>query len=74
METFSIEDDNGKFYYIKYDNDPNHQYYHRLDGPAQEWNDGDEMWYINGYYVRVTCQEDFEKSIPYREWNLKAFK
>jgi hypothetical protein len=26
--------------------------YHRLDGPAIEWNDGDKVWFINGKFHR----------------------
>lgn len=27
--------------------------YHRLDGPAIEWEDGDKEWYINGLHHRL---------------------
>ena len=26
--------------------------YHRTDGPAIEWNDGDKVWFINGKFHR----------------------
>lgn len=25
--------------------------FHREDGPAIEWNDGYQMWYLNGFYI-----------------------
>ena len=39
--------------------------YHREDGPAQEYCNGDKVWYYHGKFF--TSQEEFERLI-----NLKA--
>ena len=37
------------YYYLKNGN----KIYHREDGPAIEYGDGDKAWYINGKYHRL---------------------
>jgi len=37
--------------------------FHRLDGPAIEFEDGEKMWYINGSRIPVNSQEEFERYI-----------
>jgi hypothetical protein len=42
--------------------------WHREDGPAVEWSNGDEEWYINDKLHRINGPAvDFEKS-DYTEW------
>lgn len=37
------------------------QQYHRLDGPAIEYAEGQKWWYWHGVYVPVKSQEEFER-------------
>jgi hypothetical protein len=44
-----LEYDNGnKYYYIDTGNEYYDFKYHREDGPALEYTNGDKIWYING--------------------------
>jgi len=56
----------------------NKSHFHCLSGPAIIYYDNNQIttrkWYINGSYVLVSSQEEFENSKEYREWKLKAFK
>jgi hypothetical protein len=54
----------GTFYYL--DNK-----YHRLDGPAIEWVDGDKFWYQNGKRHRIDgpAREWFN---GYKEWWIEG--
>jgi hypothetical protein len=42
--------------------------HHREDGPAIEWGDGEESWYLHGEYIPCTTQKQFEQLM-----RLKAF-
>jgi hypothetical protein len=44
---------------VYYDNDD----FHRLDGPAIEFANGDKYWYINGTYIPCKTQEEFERFV-----------
>jgi hypothetical protein len=46
---------------------------HKEDGPAVIFNDGSTLWFIEGKQVDCFTQEEFEKSVEYREWKLKIF-
>jgi hypothetical protein len=39
-------------------------HYHRLDGPAIEWADGDKQWWINGIQYSY---EDWKKEVEHRK-------
>jgi hypothetical protein len=39
--------------------------FHRPDGPAIEFANGDKYWYINGKYVPCKTQEEFERFVKY---------
>jgi hypothetical protein len=43
--------------------------YHRLDGPAVEWNNGDKWWIINGKNHREDGPA-VEMFSGYKEWYL----
>ena len=46
--------------------------YHRLDGPAVEWEDGIEEWFINGIEtpeLEYWLKEHGLYGIPYSEWD-----
>jgi hypothetical protein len=51
---------------------------HREDGPAviEISKDGVEhySWYIDGFSLKVSSQEEFVNSTSYKEWKLRAFK
>jgi len=56
--------DFGKWYYKQNSNNPhrlNENDLHRLDGPAIEYNNGNKEYYVNGQYVPVKSQKEFEK-------------
>jgi hypothetical protein len=42
--------------------------FHRLDGPAVEYNDGTKFWYYHGQYIECSSQKEFERFLK-----LKAF-
>jgi hypothetical protein len=42
---------NYKYWLIEYRNENNK--YHRLDGPAREYSDGEKWWYKNGKFHRL---------------------
>jgi len=50
-----------KYYYLNKEG-----YFHRLDGPAIEYFDGDRRWYYNNKYIRCSSQEEFERLIKLR--------
>jgi hypothetical protein len=41
--------------------------YHRLDGPAVEWDNGDTIWWVNGRRHRLDGPA-VELGIIYKEW------
>jgi len=43
--------------------------YHRLDGPAIEWNNGDKSWWINGKLHREDSPA-IERNDGYKAWYL----
>ena len=47
--------------------------YHREDGPAAEWDNGDTYWYINGKQVYCKSLEEFQSSLEFKTWKLRAF-
>ena len=42
--------------------------FHRLDGPAVEYNDGTKFWFYHGIRVDCNSQNEFERFLK-----LKAF-
>lgn len=46
---------------------------HRVDGPASTDTRGNKFWYVDGELVECNSQEEFEATVQFREWNLKAF-
>jgi hypothetical protein len=50
MQEYKVTvDDDGTIRFFK----PNTDEYHRLDGPACEWANGDKHWFLNGKTHRV---------------------
>jgi hypothetical protein len=47
---------------------------HREDGPAA-FNTSSklEWWYLNNNFIHCSSQEEFEKSVGYKQWKLRAF-
>jgi hypothetical protein len=37
--------------------------FHRLDGPAIEWNFGIKQWYYEGKFIYCKSQKEFERCI-----------
>jgi hypothetical protein len=40
--------------------------FHREDGPAIQYPNGDKKWYINGYRISCSTQEEFERLMKLR--------
>ena len=47
---------------------------HRLDGPALEWASGDKVWWVDGHYVPVNNQQEFEQWLKEYENKLLGIK
>jgi hypothetical protein len=42
--------------------------YHREDGPAIEWANGNKSWYLNGEFISCKTQEEFERLMRLRSF------
>jgi hypothetical protein len=51
-----IDINGARLYYLK-------GHYHRLDGPAIEYSNGEKYWYFHGKRIDCDSQEEFEETI-----------
>lgn len=61
-----IDEDGDKFYY----SDKEMKIYHRENGPACEWADGDKRWYLNG--IKYSEEKFNEKMKPSKKINING--
>ena len=47
---------------------------HRLDGPAVEWASGSKAWWVDGHYVPVDNEQEFEQWLKEYENQLLGIK
>ena len=50
------KDEYGIYYLLDYK-------FHRLDGPAIKYNDGEKEWYYEDNFIDCNSQEEFERYI-----------
>jgi hypothetical protein len=66
MKDYVFKKEYVKLPFTAYYNDKG--YYHRISGPAIEFNNGDKEWYLDGLRLNCQTQEEFIRILK-----IKAF-